>query len=89
MSRRVGDKDSWSTWICEQGGCLCGQPAIYERYLMMYKSVLSTRSFNERPAMKIDVRAVRERYEVTPWSSTNAASYLECHCSPIYAQEAS
>lgn len=60
---------------------MCGQPAIYERYLMMYKSVLSTRSFNERPAMKIDVRAVRERYEVTPWSSTNAASYLECHCS--------
>jgi len=55
----------------------------------MYKSVLSTRSFHKRPAMKIDVRTVRERYDVTPWSSTNAASYLECHCSPIYAQEAS
>ncbi len=39
--------------------------------------------------MKIDVRAVRERYEVTPWSSANAASYLDGHCSPIYAQEAS
>ncbi len=40
MSRRVGDKDSWSSWICEQGGCLYGQPAMYERYLIMYKSAL-------------------------------------------------